>query len=207
MTIDLRAIMRRNERQRRMVNDPDLTGDALLFALALSEVIVQRREQGRRARLRYWVHDLEVLAKGEQPERLRGVWVRMVIADDVPRYEPRRDGGVLPCTAPMIRRDGPCGKHGTNVTVDRDPETGEAEWVGWCARHKARQRFYEQRRQDWFANGKPVPPPNRGGILRRYFTANWDELYRWAAPHLTPRETGKEPSMPRPQLRLVREDE
>ena len=48
MGTGLAAIMRRDERHRKMLHDPDLTGDLLLFALALDEVIEVRKADGRR---------------------------------------------------------------------------------------------------------------------------------------------------------------
>ena len=64
MSTDLRAIMDRDERRRRMLNDPDLVGDALLFALALDEVLATRKEQRRR--LGSWVDDVAELAWGPE---------------------------------------------------------------------------------------------------------------------------------------------
>lgn len=54
MSTDLKAIMARDARRRRMLNDPDLAGDLLLFALCLDEVLATRKEQGRK-KLRNWV--------------------------------------------------------------------------------------------------------------------------------------------------------
>lgn len=57
---DLKAIMDRDERRRRMINDPDLTGDVLLLALALDEVITNRTEAGRRRSFGWdWTCDIE----------------------------------------------------------------------------------------------------------------------------------------------------
>jgi hypothetical protein len=205
MSTDLRAIMDRDERRRRMLNDPDLTGDALLLALALDEVLANRRETQRR--LGSWVSDVAELAWGAKPDTDDGYRVKDVIGRDVPRFEPIRDTPGIPCAAPMIRREGLCGKHGTWSTIDRDPESGEARWIGLCARHKELQAKYAARRSAWLANGKPSPPPNIGGVLKRYFKADWDDVYHWAAPWRTPLAGAPEPTPPRPKLRLVRDDE
>lgn len=45
MSTDLKAVLRRHERHRRMLRDPDLAGDLLLFALCLDEVSLQYQEQ------------------------------------------------------------------------------------------------------------------------------------------------------------------
>lgn len=57
--------------------------------------------------------------------------------------------------------------------------------------------------KQWHENGEPLPPPNAGGILRRYFNSDWDALYTWAAPYLTPLEGAKPPTLPKPNLRLI----
>lgn len=202
MSTDLRAIMEHDERRRRMLNDPDLVADALLLALALDEVLASRKEAGRR--LGNWVDDVAELAWG--PGEHRRDLVQRVIGNDVPRFEPIRDTRALACIAPMIRREGLCGKRGTWSTIDRDPETGEARWIGLCGRHRDLQAKFGSRRSAWLANGKPSPPPNVGGVLKRYFAADWDQVYRWAAPWRTPLDGAPEPTPPRPKLRLVRDD-
>lgn len=63
---DLRAVIDRDARRRKMLTDPDLTGDMLLFTLALDEVITVRREQGRKS-LRNWVVDVTEIARGDNP--------------------------------------------------------------------------------------------------------------------------------------------
>jgi hypothetical protein len=203
MTSDLKAIMARDERRRRMLNDPDLTGELLLFALALDEVIVTRKEQGRRT-LRNWVQEVAVLAHEETSYYLR-YWGKSVLRDDFPRYEAPRPHGRTVCVAPMIRREGPCGKVASLSWIDSDPITGESMHVGLCARHRGGevQAYYDRRHAEWVANGKPIPPANTGGVLRRYFSADWDSIYQWARPGSTPMEGGREATPPRPKLRLI----
>ncbi|MFC3454050.1 hypothetical protein [Amycolatopsis speibonae] len=204
MSTDLKAIMDRDGRRRRMLSDPDLVGDALLFALALDEVLATRKEQGRRS-TRPWVVDVAELMWGPATLSTR-YRIRRVIGDDVPRFEPLHDPG-SPCVAPMVRRKGLCGKRGSLSLVDRDPETGEARWIGLCARHRDMVTQFDARRKAWIANGEPSPPPNTGGVLKRYFQTNWAHLYQWAAPHRTPLDGAVEATPPRPTLRLVRDDE
>lgn len=88
MSTDLKAIMARDERRRRMLHDPDLTGDRLLFALGLDEVIATRKELGRRKAKRHWVADIAALVYGEDSAYHQKYWGKGVIAEDVPRYEP-----------------------------------------------------------------------------------------------------------------------
>lgn len=203
---DLKAIMRRDERRRGMLGDPDLTGDTLLLALALDEVIAIRLEQGKQRIGQKWVREVTVLAHGPDSLGLRQNWVKNTIADDVPRYEPEGGRGRATCAEPMIRREGPCGHSATVYFLDSDPETGASRWVGLCRRHRDQQRFYDERRAAWLANGKPTPPANIGGVLRRHFRLDWDSIYRWASPDRPPMDGGRAPTPRRPILRLVGEE-
>ncbi|WP_159840172.1 hypothetical protein [Nocardia sp. CY41] len=199
MSTDLKAIMDRDERRRRMLNDPDLTGDLLLLTLALDEFLVSRNEQGRK-KLRNWAWEVAHLTHGNSDYHLR-YWTKKVIADDLPRYEPIKPKG-RGCVAPMVRREGACGNAGTTSRVDRDPLTGDSRWVHYCARHKHLAGPVEARIREWVENGKPSPPANTGGVLRRYFDADWDTVYRWASGR-EPMEGGREATPPRPKLRLI----
>ncbi|MGW5387162.1 hypothetical protein [Nocardia sp. NPDC003963] len=202
MSTDLKAIMDRDKRRRRMLNDPDLNGDRLLFALALDEVIVTRQEQGRRT-LKNWVREVTALVYGAD-ENLARYWGKQVVANDFPRYEAVGLRSMVRCVAPMIRRDGPCGKRTQVSFVAVDPGTGAGEYIGLCSRHRAEhQPRYDQQRKDWIANGKPRPPANTGGVLRRYFEADWDAIYQWARPGQQVMEGGREATPPRPTLRLI----
>jgi len=200
MSTDLRAIMDRDQRRRRMLHDPDLTGEALLYALAFDEVLSTSKT--RKRRVDHWA-EAAILAWGDDNQHR----LRRVITNDIPRFEPLRQGAVTPCVAPMIRREGLCGKRGTRLLVDRDPGTGEARWIGLCSRHRELETKFDARRREWAANGKPSPPPNAGGVLKRYFHTDWAQLYEWAAPWRTPLEGAREATPPRPTLRLIRSDE
>lgn len=206
MGTDLRAIMRRDQRRRAMIQDPDLSGDTLLFSLVLDEVLSMRRSPGpqRFVAQTDWVGQVADLARGDLASAdMRRFWAKRVLAEDAPRYEPTRGADFPTCVAPMIRREGLCGQRGTTHLIDHDPETGEGQRIGLCSRHRELEKYYERRRLEWVANGAPVPPPNRGGVLMRYFRTDWDEVYTWAGgrkPH-----PGKrlDPTPPRPHLRLV----
>lgn len=203
MATDLRAIMDRDEQMSKMLGDPDLTGDALLFALATLEFIKWMQQPRHRRGLKKkqdWLREVSIMAFGE-PEKTYGI--ARVIREDIPRYE--APGARAGCTAPMIRRDGLCGKNTYSSWIDRDPLTGEAKWVGYCTRHYSHDKDVDRSRrvQEWRANGEPSPPPNRGGVLARHISADWPRLYKWAAPYLTPLEGGKEATPPRPVFELI----
>jgi hypothetical protein len=194
---DLTAVVDRDERRRQMLADPDLGGDLLLVALALDEVITARGECGRHT-LGRWVGEVTELAHGTGAHRRRG-WVRQVIRTDVPRHEPARTGTPQPCVAPI--RGGVCGKTSTWRAVDHDPAGGEARWVGLCGRHRGLQGEFDARRDEWIAAGRPMPAATTGGVLRRYFDADWDGLYAWSG--LAPMAGGREATPARPRLRLI----
>lgn len=202
---DLKAIMRRDERRRRMLHDPDLTGDLLLLAFAMDEVLAVRKEQGRKRFRGSWVEAIEDMVCREYPGRLAGWWMKHQIAEDLPRYELADERG-RKCSAPVLRRSGitdACGASGAVGLVDRDPLTGEGRRVWACKGHKAFAAECRARSKQWADNGKPTPPPNAGGVLERYYSGNWDALYRWAAPWKEPLRGGREATPPRPTLRLI----
>lgn len=207
MSINLPALLHHADRQRRMLADSDLTRDCLLFALAMDELLFERRAApergGPRSSGNRWIAEIEEMVLGFVHEDHRGVWVQRVIADDVPRYEPLRQGTVTPCAAPRARGGGLCGKASSLVFVDREPTTGSASWRGLCRRHRELRATFTARLQAWRDNGSPMPPPNKGGILPKYFNADWDSLYKWAAPYLTPLKTGAPTTPARPQLQLL----
>lgn len=106
-----------------------------------------------------------------------------LIAEDVPRYEinyhaPENQG--RRCGAPMIRREGECGKHGVDGWVETDPETGWGTLKWACSRHRewSAQCARIERRKP-----RVEPIPNLGGLLPCYFTwpdERWVNTYRWA---------------------------
>lgn len=181
-----------------MCDDPDLTGDLLLFAITTAHVTSRRRHAPRRLPKRHW---LEEVAEAVGCDTW---WVQRMIGRDVPRFEAPNLSGHRACVAPMIRRDGPCGKPGVRGGPLRDPDTGEFTYAWACSRHRREMAAdIERRRRAWIANGSPQPAPNTGGVLPRYFTTDWNVYYDWAAPWRKPADTLPEPTPPRPQLRLI----
>ncbi|MGW4720723.1 hypothetical protein, partial [Nocardia sp. NPDC004260] len=121
MSTDLKAIMEFDQRRRQMLADPDLTGDLLLLALALDEVVRRQMEKVRRPKGWSWWHLVGALARGDADVAQAGWWVKDQIRRDLPRYESQQRG--RGCVAPMIRREGLCGKSGSYGLADRDPLT------------------------------------------------------------------------------------
>lgn len=69
-----------------------------------------------------------------------------------------------------------CGSHATTCVTEYDPVTGWETPHWFCTRH--RERAAEVGRQLRAAVPEPPPPiPNRGGVLPRYFAANWSDIY------------------------------
>lgn len=209
MTTDLKAIMEHHQRHRQMLADPLLTGDLLLFAFALDEVLtypaVRRRHRWFGEN---WVMAIEEMVCPPPDPRFkqeRGWWVAKQVALDLPRYEIPVEH-THKCTVPVTRRSGdttPCGASGVVGMLDRDPLTGVGQ-RGWaCRGHQSIADSWRARINEWVANGKPSPPPNAGGNLERYYSGDWDALYRWAKPWKEPLRAGREATPPRPTLRLI----
>jgi hypothetical protein len=178
---------------RRMLADPELTGNTLLLAIGIAEAVTAPGA-GRRVPIQPIAERLGV----------KRDFIRYVIADDRPRYEPRREGP-LPCRGQMIRREGLCGQNSTNrFWLWYPPDTGEREEIGACSRHRLEvQAITEASRQAWIAAGKPSPPGNTGGHLERYFGGDWDETYTWATPSWKRPPTSTVRTDMRPVLRLI----
>ncbi|WP_347956209.1 hypothetical protein [Gordonia aichiensis] len=89
MSTDLARIMSRDRRTRDLLNTPDLSGDALLFVLAVYEVAEGRKDAGTRMGPRsQWTADVERIVIGAATPQRR--WVRSVLRIDY------RNGRTLP---------------------------------------------------------------------------------------------------------------
>lgn len=205
-TKDLPGAFIARDRMLAIAADPDLTGDTELFAFCLSAYLIERRLTDRKKN-NNWVEAIGDMMM-PQSTRVDSVrTVRRIIAKDIPRYEPpltkTRGCIVLKSRGPNAGK--PCGKGGT-FWLDRDPETGEAEFLSYCARHLPAGVDGQSRRErahQWVLNGKPTPPANTGGVLARHFRADWAELYEWADPHTTPLPGGRPATPPRPRLTVI----
>jgi hypothetical protein len=262
--LDVGRLVRLRNQYARLYADPALTGDTLLLALAMSDLVigvdpdVKRREQADPFPRR-WIHEIDAMVNGtkvpnrrerelltaqwreeqastnaefyahhgggiglvqgtptaaltvaktgRKPRKLNRDdftserWVMRVMGADFPRYEPT-ERHTSRCVAPMIRREGSCGRSSSTRWLDRDPETGIQRWVGLCSRHATPEAKapWDARIVAWRDNGSPLPPVNMGGHLARHFNGDWDALYAWACPWRD-KNNNREP--PRPKLRLI----
>ncbi|MCA9843231.1 MAG: hypothetical protein KC491_01140 [Dehalococcoidia bacterium] len=202
MTQDLPGALLARDKLLAMAADPDLTGDAELFAFCLLAHLTEKRLTGRNNN---WI---EAVGEMMSPDADHGAWsCRRVIAKDIPRYEPPilKTRGCIALKSRGPNAGKPCGKGGS-TWLDRDPSTGEARWLSYCPRHMpaGAHQSRQDRHRHWELNGKPMPPANTGGVLARYFSTNWAKMYAWADPHTEPSSTGKPATPPKPRLSVIR---
>lgn len=202
MSTDLKALMHSHQRFLDVCNDPDLDSDAKLFATLALTLIYQRKTAGRKdLKHRSLFQAIAAMSNHRAPE----FWIREVIQRDIPRYDPPKPDRSQGCLAPMIQREGHCGKRSIVNGIDRDPFTGTGVPYAFCSRHRNHRDDWQiqQNIKQWMENGKPSPPPNAGGVLSRYFDSDWDALYKWAAPYIEVLRGERPPTLPKPILTLV----
>jgi hypothetical protein len=212
VSTDIKAVMEHHARHRRILADPGFTGDLLLFAFALDEILTYPAVRVRRRWFsESWIAAVEEMVCPPPDPRFKreqGWWVAKVIGDDIPRYEFPADP-TQKCVVPVLRRSGKttlCGGSGAVGMVDRDPLTGEGRRAWACRGHQLTAETWRARIKEWEANGKPSPPPNAGGHLERYYNGDFDSLYAWAKPWKEPLRAERAaivPVPPRPTLRLI----
>jgi hypothetical protein len=144
-----------------------------------------------------WAVGVERAPKGERFKRVCEVmhldnsrfWE--LIRADLPRYEPERGSDTGLCEAPMIRREGVCGKHGMQGFHVTNPHDGTWRLVSYCSRHRdVANKVWaaEKARKD--RGDLPEPLPNRGGLLPCYIRWNWEKNYKLAQSSWTPPKVG-----------------
>lgn len=118
-------------------------------------------------------------------------WIRHLIAEDRPRYVPPNWSDRATCEAPMIRREGPCGRDASSTFRVTDWATGQWRLSGWCTRHRDIGRAEWAAERERAAHGFPEPTPNYGGLLPAHVPwRKWEEVYRWAYPTWEPPKIG-----------------
>lgn len=202
-TTDLKAIMREHNAILKVCRDPDLSADAKLFVILAISLWADERQPAGVRKIGKTRATLRAIA--ERSGDRKGLWwIQKVIREDIPRYVPPVPEKRV-CTAPMIRREGECGKSPISSGILYDPITGEGTWYGFCSRHRNHHDDWaiQQQNKQWNINGRPSPGPNQGGLLRRYLDTDWDEYYQWAAPYQEPLKGERAPTFPRPELRII----
>jgi hypothetical protein len=171
-----------------MMDDKDLTGDLLIFALATLDVSLRFEDT--------WTSQV-TKATGWDSWR-----TKHVVSRDVPRYEPEDNNGRSRCMAPLVRKEGTCGGSGSNGFHWRyNPDTGEWRTYWACTRHAAEAaKMVRAARMAWEANGKPQPANNTGGVLSKYF--HTEKLYEWATPEYR-KDQDRTPPAQRPALEVI----
>lgn len=204
----LRAYQRRADA---LLADPDVSRDLLAVGMSLLDTVVLRRWQDETggARVRNIAHRAFGTSTLLDPVR----HLAHVLRDDARRYDPLVDAGhghAASCTAPMVRRDGPCGMGAGASWLYRDPDTGRSRWVAACSRHRAWHReevrrlkaYTERRRAE--QKDPPRPAANAGGVLARHLPElDWPQLWAWARPGWEPSPEEAVPAFDRPRLRLL----
>lgn len=180
----------RHARIARMLDDPDLTGELLLVGVGFARFLdFGGIPAGEKLNIKH-------VARCVWPgSRMRNWSVQRTIADDARTYEPpRRTGDGWICGAPMIRRDGACGRGTSYSRLITDWSTGEQSWLAACSRHV---HWYDQEARG-NREAKPdrlvLPAANHGGLLARHIPEfGWPKIWHWATdgrwvelPEVTP---------------------
>ena len=157
-----------------------LAGDLRMFAITIT-----------------WVIGIERAPKGERVQRVADImhldnfrfWE--LIRADLPRYEPPRGSDTGQCEAPMIRREGVCGKSGMQSFHVTNPNDGTWRLVSFCSRHRdVADKVYAAERDRKAKGGLPEPLPNRGGLLPCYIRWDWEKHYKRARSSWEPPSVG-----------------
>jgi hypothetical protein len=143
-----------------------------------------------------WVVSVERAPKGQRFKRVCEVmhlsnfafWE--LIRADLPRYEPPRDSETGLCEAPMLRRDGPCGKNGMQSFHVTNPHDGTWRLVSYCTKHRDIANKVHAAERERKRRGVPEPMPNRGGLLPCYVRWDWEKNYRLARSSWEPPKVG-----------------
>lgn len=198
-----------------MALDQDMGREVKLFAFCLQAYLIGRDDPGWGDRK--WAHVV-----GEMMERPGSLTLKSLgpvrvcqraIAKDVPRYEVPVVGEELLCRSPKARgpqAGEPCGKPAMrNRQIDRDPLTGEGNWVGYCRNHahSSLDEWRVERLRAWHFNGRPSPPANTGGALMRYFATNWGSMYPWAESWMNDTAIIYGPADELPRFTLIKGDD
>lgn len=204
-----RRFRRHEKRITALLDDPDLTGDLLLIAIALARHF-DLRDGGDK-------EDVAGAALGMFPGDTQAVYVRVfkALRSDIRRYEVPPGGGPdgrNTCDAAMVTRDR-CGKPASCGTIVWDPDTGEGRHLSACGQRDHRDWWKEQSKAAKAARQAagddfPRPPANTGGVLARHFPEiDWPNMWAHLDDDWEPHPEPVEPvQMPFEGLRLITGD-
>lgn len=190
----------------RLIEDPLVGGDLLLVAVGLAAKYDFDFGLGGRLAALLWPDKQQRVAAAacgvETVAAPMASWkIQDVFRRDIRTYKP-----VLPlnqgCTAPMMRRDGECGKSAAISGFLTDWSTGEKTFAGGCRRHY--DWFNAQHQANWQAKPDLVPLPcaNHGGALRPHFPQiDWPGFWKQLDPTWV--EHPEATSWPKPTFTLV----
>lgn len=177
-----------------MLEDPECTGDLFALGVSLLDFAILRIDRDERS----WSY---------YADRAGIRYVRGVLRGDIRRYDALKDadasGPARQCGAPMVRRQGPCGKSSSRRALLTDAETGRKQWIAACSRHAD---WFESRvrsnRAKVEVSNPERPPANAGGVLARHipeidWRATWLKLDPdWTAPpEVEPEEVPLKPRL------------
>lgn len=174
----------RYARAARMLDDPDLGGDLLLVGLGFARFLdfgMPAKPLAASVGVKLSTgHVADAVFPGV---RGRQRMVKRLLADDARAYRPPRHGstGRGVCGAPMIRRDGLCGRFSTWSRLITDWETGEQSWLLACRRHVQWYDDAVRANRESEPEVIPVPAANHGGTLARHIPEfGWPKIWAWA---------------------------
>lgn len=187
----------RGARSVRMLEDPELGGELLLIGL----VLAARLEFGLAPATN--MSEIGKFAFG-QASRWNMQRVRSALKDDIRRYQKPQASWDDRCDAPMIRRDGPCGKMASSAYQGwlTDWSTGESTLHRACSRHQPWWQQEQRRNRAAKPDIVPMPNANHGGVLRKHLPEfGWSKLWQKLDPKWV--EHPEAVPWPKPTLSLV----
>lgn len=186
-----------------MLADPECVDDLLLLGISLLDYAVLRTDDSK-------TFD-HYAAKVFEDRQWRRYQVKDILRKDIRRYDAVQDATerdpARVCQAPMVRRQGPCGKSASRRGLITDDLTGRKQWLAACTRHR-----------EWFdsaalANRAIVaeapeimrPAANAGGVLARHIPEiDWPAVWLAQDPTWTPPPEAEPEVVPlTPRLTLV----
>lgn len=111
----------------------------------------------------------------------------LIVRADAPRYEFDWHAAPSGCQAPMVRREGICGRNTTCSFAEFDAVTGWMRHWGYCSRPRCvEHRRAKQAEVKSSKDRAPEPIPNTGGLLPLFLTWDWEKYYRQVYPGWKP---------------------